>query len=220
MCKRLVLSSGFYPAMQRDNVELVTEAIDHVRPEGVVTADGALHELDVLVLATGFDSHAYLRPIELVGKDGLTLEQAWRDGPRAYRTVALPGFPNFFMVGPHSPFGNHSLMPIAEVQADYAMRWIRLWQRGLVDVLAPTEEATERFNDQLRAAMPGTIWVTGCTSWYLGPEGVPEVWPWTPRRHRELLHEPVPEDFELTRVRRAEAPAPGGSAPPGDQGGR
>ena len=198
MCKRLAISPRFYRAMQRENVDLVTEAIDHAEPRGIVTRDGSLHEIDVLVFATGFDAHAYMRPMELVGEGGITLEEAWREGPRAYLTVAIPRFPNFFMlIGPHSPVGNHSLIPVAEVQAGYAMRWIGMWREGRVSTIAPTEEATRRFNEQMRSAMPSTIWVTGCRSWYIGEDGTPEVWPWTPRRHRELLREPAVEEFDV-----------------------
>src|SRR5919109_826269 len=94
MCKRLVVSSGFYRAMQRPTVELVREGIDRIEPGGIVTADGRLHEVDVIVFATGFDTHAYVRPMELLGQGGITLDEAWRDGPRAHRTVAIAGFPN------------------------------------------------------------------------------------------------------------------------------
>ena len=201
MCKRLVMSAGFYRALQRPGVELVTDPIDHVQERGIVTADGRLHELDVLVLATGFDAHAYMRPMEIVGADGVTLEEAWSEGPRGYRTVALPGFPNLFtMMGPHSPVGNHSLIAVAEAQAEWVVRWVqRMRAQGLHSV-APTQEATARFNEELRAAMPGTIWVTGCKSWYLGPDGLPELWPWSPRRHRAVLREPEAADFEVCRT--------------------
>jgi cation diffusion facilitator CzcD-associated flavoprotein CzcO len=200
MCKRIIVSTQFYPAMNRDNVALVTESIARVTPTGVVTADGATHELDILVLATGFDAHAFMRPMELVGEDGLTLSQAWQTDPRAYQTVALPGFPNFFMlVGPHSPYGNQSVITIAETQADYVLQWIQLWARGEVDRMAPTREATARFNAAVRDALPGTIWTTGCDSWYLDSEGLPELWPWIPRRHRELLRNPNLADFEIVR---------------------
>ena len=92
----------------------------------------------MIVLATGFDAHAYMRPMELVGEDGVTLEEAWRDGPRAYRTVAIPRFPNLFMlIGPHSPVGNHSLISIAETQAGYVMRWIQMWREGRIATMAP-----------------------------------------------------------------------------------
>ena len=198
MCKRIVVSAGFYRAMNRPNVELVTDRIDHIEPRGVVTADGRLHELDVLVFATGFDSHAFLRPMELVGEEGYTLEEAWSRDPRAYQTVALPRFPNFFLlVGPHSPYGNQSVIMISETQVAYVMQWIRLWARGEVDRMAPRAEAMDRFNADVRAAMPATIWVTGCNSWYLDSEGVPELWPWRQSRHRELLRAPALEDFEI-----------------------
>ena len=198
MCRRLVISSGFYRAIQRDDVDLICDPIARVEPTGVVTADGVLHELDVLVLATGFDAHAYLRPMNLVGQDGVTLHDAWRDGPRAYRTVALPGFPNFFMLmGPHSPVGNYALTAIAEAQADHVMHWIGEWRAGRIASVAPTNQATERFNAQMREAMPGTVWATGCTSWYLGSDGLPELWPWTPDRHRRMLRAVEHDGYEI-----------------------
>lgn len=202
LCKRLVMSSKFYRVVQRPDVEVVTEGIDHVEPAGVVTTDGRFHAVDVIAFATGFDAHAYLRPIELTGPDGRTLSEAWRDGPRAYRTVALPGFPNFFMLmGPHSPVGNFSLVSVAEAQADYVLRWIESWRDGRFVTAAPSQDATDRFNRELREAMPETVWVTGCRSWYLGQDGVPEVWPWTPKEHEHMMQEVDTANFDLDRVR-------------------
>jgi cation diffusion facilitator CzcD-associated flavoprotein CzcO len=198
MCKRLVISSGFYKAVQKPNVEVVTAGIDHIAPEGIVTDDGVLHEVDVLVLATGFDAHAYMRPLELVGDHGLTLSEAWEAGAHAYHTVALPGFPNFFMLmGPHSPVGNYSLTAIAESQVEHIMGWIQRWREGKFSAVAPTQQATARFNAHMRASMPGTVWVTGCQSWYLGKDGLPELWPWTPDRHRAMLRHVDPDDFDV-----------------------
>jgi len=205
MCKRLVVSSGFYRAMQRPNVELVREAIERIEPTGIRTRDGALHEVDVIAFATGFDSHAYLRPMEVVGEGGVELEDVWRDGPRAHRTVAIAGFPNLFMLmGPHSPVGNYSLVAIAEAQADFALGWIRRWRDGELGSVAPTEDAMARFNEEMRGAMPDTVWTSGCDSWYLGKDGRPEVWPWTPERHQRMLRDPDPTEFEL----RPAAPQP------------
>jgi cation diffusion facilitator CzcD-associated flavoprotein CzcO len=201
MCKRLIISSAFYPAIQRDDVALVTDAIDRITAEGIVTCDGALHEADVIVMATGFDAHAYMRPMELIGRDGATLDEAWAGGPRAYRTVALPGFPNHFMLmGPHSPVGNYSLTEIAETQAGYITAWIQQWQAGAYDTAAPTATATERFNADLREALPGTVWATGCNSWYLGEAGLPELWAWVPQKHRQMLAEPCHADYELRQA--------------------
>jgi cation diffusion facilitator CzcD-associated flavoprotein CzcO len=136
--------------------------------------------------------------MQLTGPDGRTLDEAWASGPRSYRTVALPGFPNFFMlIGPQSPVGNYPLTAIAETQADYAISWMRRWEAGEVELVAPREEAARRFETERREAMPSTVWVTGCDSWYLGADGVPEIWPWTPDRHREMLERPLEEEFEL-----------------------
>jgi cation diffusion facilitator CzcD-associated flavoprotein CzcO len=199
MCKRLVISGGFYRAMQRDDVELVTAGIDHVERRGIVTADGQLHEMDIIVLATGFDTHAFFRPMELIGRDGIAADDVWRDGPRAYQTVSLPGFPNFFMMlGPHSPVGNHALTAVAESQANHILGWIERWRRGEFDTAEPTWPATEIYNEKLRAAMPDTVWTTGCNSWYLNKDGVPEVWPFTPAEHRAMLANTDPGQYELT----------------------
>jgi cation diffusion facilitator CzcD-associated flavoprotein CzcO len=202
MCKRLVMGTGFYELFERPNVELVDTGIDHVEPRGIVTRDGVLHELDVIVLATGFDAHAFVRPMELIGPGGLRLSDVWDGEPFGYRSVALPGFPNVLMlIGPHSPFGNQSLFTISETQMDFAMGMIERWRREEVDAVAPTREATDRFNADVRAALPTTVWTTGCQSWYIGKDGLPHAWPWTPRRHREILAEPEWSDWEVVAHR-------------------
>jgi cation diffusion facilitator CzcD-associated flavoprotein CzcO len=198
MCKRLVMAGHFYRSVQKTGVEVITDPIDHIEPRGVVTADGTLHELDLLIFATGFDARAYVRPLDVIGEGGITLDEVWADGPKAYRSVAVPGFPNLFMLmGPHSPIGNQSLVPVAEDQADYAMWWIKQLRDGAVRTAAPTEAATKEYNDGMKAAMPQTIWVTGCSSWYLGKDGLPELFPWTPETHHELLRQPVLADFDV-----------------------
>ena len=199
LCKRIVISSGLYPALQQDNVEVITDRIDHIEERGVVTADGTLHELDILALATGFDAHAYMRPMRVTGEDELTLDEAWAKGPRAYETVAMPGFPNFFMVvGPHSPVGNQSIIGVAETQTRYIMQWIEKLGTGRIAKVTPKPEATDRFNEAMRAELPNTIAASGCSSWYLGADGLPEIWPWTPGDHRAMLRTVKDDDFEVT----------------------
>jgi cation diffusion facilitator CzcD-associated flavoprotein CzcO/acetyl esterase/lipase len=191
LCKRIVVSGTFYETMQRENVELVTEGIARIVPRGVVTTDGQLHELDVLVFATGFDALAFMRPMQIEGGDGVTLDETWKDGPFAYRTIAIPGFPNLFtLVGPHSPVGNQSIMGVAETQTRYVMQWIDKLSRDGIAWASPREDATQRYNDERREAAPHTIAATGCTSWYTGPNGTVEIWPWTPDDHRRMLREP------------------------------
>lgn len=205
MCKRLVNSPGFYEAVQQPNVDVVTTGIDHVRPDGLVTTDGRFHPLDVLVLATGFDSHAYMRPMRVTGPGGYTLEQAWRDGPRAHNTTMIPGLPNLFMLmGPNSPIGNASLVPIAETQADFVVGWLRRMRDHGVAEVQPTAAATERFYDRVQSAMKGTVWVSGCGSWYLGPDGVPILWPWPLEEFGRKLNEPALGDYAVRSVSPAE----------------
>lgn len=198
LCKRPVLSSRYYRAVQRDDVEVVTTGIDHVRPEGVVTADGRLHELDVLICATGFRAHDYMRPIAITGEGGRTLEEAWANGPHGYRTVAMTGFPNLYMLmGPHSPLVSIAIHASAELQADYVMQMLDVLGREDVVSAAPSPEATARWMDEIRAGMPGTIWTTGCASWYRGTGDTPVLWPYGRARWHELLRTPDLADFEV-----------------------
>ena len=124
-CKRLVVSPTFYEAIQAPNAELVTETIERIEPHGVRTRDGVLHELDVLVLATGFKVNAFTRPITVIGRNGTNLDELWAARPLAYLSIAVPEFPNFFMLnGPNGPVGNFSLIEVAELQFAYVMQLI------------------------------------------------------------------------------------------------
>jgi cation diffusion facilitator CzcD-associated flavoprotein CzcO len=195
-CKRLILSNRFYPTLQKENVALVSEPLDRIEPRGIVTGDGQLHDLDVLVLATGFRPHDWgIDPI--VGAEGTSIKEAWAQGPRTYRSVTMPGFPNFFMlVGPNSPIGNISIIDVSETQTQYIMDCIRrIEQSG--KALAPRREAAEAFQASLRDAMKDTIWVTGCNSWYLDDEGTPTLWPWSAGRFRKMMRRPDFADFDL-----------------------
>jgi len=195
-CKRLILSNRFYPTLQKENVDLVSESIDRIEPRGIVTGDGQLHELDVLVLATGFRPHDWgIDPI--IGPEGTSIKEAWAQGPRTYRSVTMPGFPNFFMlVGPNSPIGNISIIDVSETQTQYVLACIRrIEQEG--KALAPKREAALAFQASLKEAMKDTVWVTGCDSWYLDPEGTPTLWPWSAGRFRKMMRRPDFADFDL-----------------------
>ncbi|SVE46565.1 uncharacterized protein METZ01_LOCUS499419, partial [marine metagenome] len=162
-CKRLVVSPDFYEGIQRPNAELVTEPIDRIEPAGVRTADGRLHDLDVLVLATGFRVDRFLRPIEVVGVDGLTLDEAWRQRPSAYLSISTPGFPNLFMLnGPNGPVGNFSLIEVAEVQFDYIAQLLGLLCDGRAGSVCVTGAANEAFEEERTIQAGNTVWATGC----------------------------------------------------------
>jgi cation diffusion facilitator CzcD-associated flavoprotein CzcO len=196
-CKRLVVSSDFYQAIQRPNVELVTERIVDVEPKGVRTGDDRLHDLDVLVLATGFKPDRFMRPIEVIGRNALRLEQAWSSRPRAYLTVAMPHFPNFFMLnGPFSPVGNFPLIEVAELQMRYILQLIEGLRLRQCRHIEPTNTSVERFDIERITAAKKTIWATGCNSWYLDTDGIPAAWPWSIEKFYADMAAPNFADYE------------------------
>jgi len=197
-CKRLILSPDFYDAIQRPNADLVTDAIERVEPSGVRTVDGRLHELDVLVLATGFHADAFMRPMEIVGRGGTTLDEAWTPRPEAYYSISVPDFPNFFMLnGPNGPVGNFSLIEVAEIQFRYIMQLVEHIRAGDCDEVCATRAALDAFEQAREKAARNTVWVTGCRSWYLDDRGLPAVWPWSFPRFREEMRAPDLSAFEL-----------------------
>jgi cation diffusion facilitator CzcD-associated flavoprotein CzcO len=154
-----------------------------------------------LVFATGFQAHNYMRPMNLRGRDGLSIDDAWAKGPRAYRMTAIPGFPNFFTVlGPNSPTGSISLQYSAELTARYITRWLQRFRDGEIDTVEVTDEATTKFNDEVAAALGPTVWNTGCNSWYLTDEGNVDLWPYDRRTMTAMLTRPDDRDFHVTRA--------------------
>jgi cation diffusion facilitator CzcD-associated flavoprotein CzcO len=197
-CKRLIMSPDFYEAIQRPNADLVTDAIECVEPAGVRTKDGRLHELDVLVLATGFKADAFMRPIEIAGRNGTTLEQSWHPRPEAYLSISIPDFPNFFMLnGPNGPVGNFSLIEVAELQFRYILQLIERLRAGECREICATRDALAEFERTREQAARRTVWVTGCRSWYLDDRGLPAVWPWSFIRFREEMKAPDPVAYEF-----------------------
>lgn len=197
-CKRLVMSESFYAAIQRPNAELVVEGIERIEPEGVRTRDGRLHPLDVLVLATGFNTHQFFRPMQVIGEDGHSLDTAWADKNEGYMGVVTPGFPNWFMIGgPNSPIGNFSWLLTAENQMAYILQLLDLLRLGQARRIAPKVEATEAFNAAIAAKLPGTVWASGCTSWYVDAKGRVASWPWSYEKFLSDMRRPVLADFEI-----------------------
>jgi cation diffusion facilitator CzcD-associated flavoprotein CzcO len=200
-CKRLVVSANFYTAIQQPNARLVTSPIQGVEAAGVRTADGQLHELDVLVLATGFRVDRFLRPIQVTGRDGISLDSVWAKRPSAYLSVSIPDFPNLFLLnGPNGPVGNFSLIDVAEAQLDYIVQLIEPVRQGRAGGLCASAAAAERFETDRVEATAKTVWVTGCHSWYLDDRGVPAAWPWSMNRFREVMARPDFDDFDFLGV--------------------
>ncbi|MGB1142191.1 MAG: flavin-containing monooxygenase, partial [Halioglobus sp.] len=198
-CKRLIFCSDYYPALCSDNSTLVTDGIERIEANGVRTADGQLHELDVLVLATGFNAAAFMLPTKVTGENGVDLEQRWDGSPRAHRAVAIPGFPNFWMLeGPTGPVGNLSLITISEHQVDYVISMLDRMKADGLSAIAAREAAYEDYNHAMGEAIGNTTWATGgCDSWYFDKSGKPNLYPWIPTRYLKEMHNPDFSEYEL-----------------------
>ncbi len=195
-CKRVVISAKYYDAIQQPNAHLVTDGIEKIEAGGVRTKDGKLHELDVLVLSTGFNPAAFMRPMEFIGKNGVSIEQAWAKKISAYRSMFLPDFPNFFlMLGPNSPIGNQSVIEISEHQTEYLLQLVKRWQRGELPVIQVKPEAMERWRNAIKQRMGKTVWVSGCNSWYLDADGDALAWPDSWRNWKAAMAVPDLGDF-------------------------
>jgi cation diffusion facilitator CzcD-associated flavoprotein CzcO len=180
-CNRTLISSGFYRAVVRPDVELVTEPIARVVPEGVETADGRRHELDVLVLATGFKAGEYLHGIEVVGRDGDQLHERWGDEPVAYLGMTVTGFPNLFVFyGPNTNQGGNSIILILEAQATYVLDGLAAMERAGLAAVDVRRDVLDRYDAQTQEALAGTVWATGCNSYFTNDKGrIVTQLPWT-----------------------------------------
>ncbi|WP_449469290.1 flavin-containing monooxygenase [Sphingobium chungangianum] len=197
-CKRLIYSPDYYEAVQRPGVIVETGAIERVEVTGVRMNDGTQHELDVLVLATGFKTDRFVRPIKVIGRGGNNLDDAWALRPTAYYAITVPDFPNLFLLnGPTAPVGNFSLIDIAERQWDYIDQLLDLLRDGTCSAIAAKPEAMADYEERRIAAAKRTIFGSGCTSWYLDAQGVPQTWPWSYDHFAQSMAAPRMEDFEL-----------------------
>ena len=170
-CKRVLVSDDYWASFERENVELVTEPIAEVRREGIETKDGRLHEVDALVLATGFALGLATAPFAVTGRGGRTLDDAWRGGAVAYKGMTVSGFPNWFtLMGPNTGPGHTSVLVFTEAQIEHALQAIRKIRDEDLRFVDVRQEVQDRYNAGIQARMPRMVWHT-CQSWYLSPDG-------------------------------------------------
>lgn len=207
-CKRVILSDTFYPAMNRPNVELVTEPIERISPTDVVTRDGGRRPVDTIICATGFHPFNPSDAIEIRGRGGRLLAEDWKDGPQAFRGVAVAGYPNYFLLmGPNSGLGHNSILFMIEAQTRYIAACLRWLDDDGCDAVEVREDAQRRFNDTLDRRFDRTVWrrvdfewQQPCTTWYQHPSGRnTAIWPsfsaayWLLMRRADWRHfQPAP----------------------------
>ena len=178
-CKRVLLSDDFYPALTQPNVEVITERIREVRAHSIVTEDGREHEIDTIICATGFHVTDTELPRHIYGRGGFSLGEMWQDGPQAYLGTTVAGFPNLFLlIGPNTGLGHNSMVYMIESQLRYILDCLHMMRRRNLQVVEVLPEIQEQYNEEVQQRMQGTVWASGCSSWYLGAYGHnTTIWP-------------------------------------------
>ena len=186
-CKRILVSDDYYDALNADNVEVITDPIDHITETGIVTDDGTARDFDAIIYATGFDMEGHLFSIDVTGAGGVDLREAWKDGAEAYQGVMVPGFPNYFMVtGPNTGVGTTSVVFMIEQSVGWILKCIR--KAGADRIVSVTGEATRDYNRKIQAALAETVWATSCNSWYKKSDGsIETLYPFDARTFRRQM---------------------------------
>jgi len=180
-CKRLLVSNDWYPALQRENVELIDEAVAGIDGSRIVGAAGTVREADVLVYATGFAATDFVTPMKVRGRGGEDLATSWKKGAATHLGITVAGFPNLFLlVGPNTGLGHNSIVFMIEAQVNYMVRALRKMRRESLGTFELHPETQERSYRSVQQRMKRTVWMTGCRSWYLSADGRNDtLWPGT-----------------------------------------
>ncbi len=166
-CKRRCISDDYLSTFNRANVHLVSDRIDRVEPDGIRDATGALHRVDAIIEATGFRPFDITDYVNIAGTGGKRLRDVWSNHVESFRTVMVPGFPNFFMLlGPNSATGHTSALIMIESQARFVVRALQFMQRRELAYIDPDPDVVARYNDRLQKDMQKMVFSGGCNAWY------------------------------------------------------
>jgi cation diffusion facilitator CzcD-associated flavoprotein CzcO len=201
-CTRTLISSDYYPAVQRDDVDLVTADIERITATGIRTADGVERPVDTIVLCTGFRASEYLCGVEVIGRDGTSLRAHWGSTPRAYHGIAVPGFPNFFMMyGPNTNQGGNSILLILEAQAEFVADALGATRAVGATSIEVSADAMSRYERELERDLRGTVWAEGCTSYFHNASGqIVTQLPHTSGWYRDATRQITRDDFTFGGV--------------------
>lgn len=198
-CKRILISNDWYSAVDQSHVELVTTGIERVVEEGLITTDGALHRLDAIILGTGFAASDFLSPMEITGRNGASLNQAWATGSEAYKGITVSGFPNLFMLyGPNTNLAHNSIVYMLESQVRYVLGCINTLSATPGAAMDVKPDRLKTFSEGVQAKLKDSVWESGCHSWYLDSDGKNTVnWPGFTFTYRKATREVNPDDYEF-----------------------
>lgn len=198
-CKRILFSSNYFPALSQPNVGLITESIERISTDGIVTADGKTHAVDAIIYGSGFKATEFLTPIKITGRDGLSLNQRWRKGAEAYKGITLDGFPNMFMCyGPNTNLGGNSIIFMIECQVNYIIDSVKKLAKSKAKSMEIRSDVINEFNRNLQHELDHSVWGR-CSSWYVNAEGrITNNWPGTNTRYRRITKHADFENYALS----------------------
>ena len=168
-CKRILVSNKYFPTFNRKNVELITDALQELTEDSIITQDGKERKIDCLIYGTGFitDPRIYLKSFECYGENGVELKQAWQDGAESYYGISIKGFPNLFqLLGPNTVLGHNSVIFMIESQVNYILQLIKAVDHSHTEAIVVKNEVQDDFNNKIQSQFDGTVWQSGCVSWY------------------------------------------------------
>ncbi len=200
-CKRVLISGDYYETLGRPNVDLVTQGVRELTKDGVVAEDGTERHADVIVLSTGFESTRFLAPMEIRGRGGTELNEAWREGANAYLGMTVAGFPNLFiMYGPNTNLGSGSIIFQLESQMRYILDAVRKL-RSTGGWLSVRPEVQRAFDSEIQKRLETSVWQTGCNNWYLDEHGRnTNNWPGFTLEYRRRTRRLDPSDYERPQL--------------------
>ncbi|MDT5330772.1 MAG: cyclohexanone monooxygenase [Mycobacterium sp.] len=196
-CKRLVFATDYLQTLTQPHVEVVSSPARSLRSRSLVTADGTELDVDVVLCATGYSAADYLGQINVVGEGGTSLREKWRDGAYAYLGMAVPDFPNFFMLyGPNTNVGSNSVIFMLEAQARYIVRALKHMRRKRKAYVAVRAKTMADFIAKIDGWMEGTVWLTRCSNYFRAPNGrVVTQWPRSARAFWGMTRRFRPADY-------------------------
>jgi cation diffusion facilitator CzcD-associated flavoprotein CzcO len=196
-CKRILLSDDLFRSLNRDNTVLESNAIDQIEPTGVRCKDGTLHDVDIIVFATGFDIDGHMRSIDIYGSDGQSLVDTWVKGPEGYCGSCVAGFPNYWMVtGPNTGVGTTSVVYMIEQSIQFITRMIE--SAGTGNMISVKQSAQDEFNKGIQSALDKSVWASGCDSYYITETGkITTLYPHNAAAFRKQLHGAGIQDFDV-----------------------
>lgn len=196
-CKRRCIADDYLETFNRDNVHLVTDGIAHIEADGIRDRTGKLHAVDTIIEATGFKPFDITDYVDIRGQGGRSLREAFAARVESFRSVMVPGFPNFFLLlGPNSATGHTSALIMIESQADYVVQCLQMMDKQGIAHIDPSVDATQRFNQRIQRDMKKMVFSGGCSAWYTDKDDVNfTLWPYSAARFLMELHRPLRDEL-------------------------